>query len=74
MAVTKKSDLDARGRRVALFVAGVGLYWVIAFQVGEQYGLSQRIRALLDMIALGGFAFGLWLGYGLWRDSRKDED
>jgi threonine/homoserine/homoserine lactone efflux protein len=74
MAVAGKPDLGARGRRVALFIAAVGVYWILAFEIGDQYGLSQRTRALLDLIALAGFAFGLWLGYGLWRDSRKDGD
>jgi len=74
MELAGKPDLNARGRRVALFVAAVGVYWVLAWEIGDQYGLSNRVRALLDLIALGGFAFGLWLGYGLWRDSRKNED
>ena len=72
--MAEKSDTSARGRRVAIFLAGVGLFWILAFEIGNQYGWSVRARALFDLIALAGFGYGLWLGYGLWRDRRSDEE
>ena len=69
-----QADIAKRGRRLAVFLAAVGVFWILIIQIGNQYDWSQRTRALFDLIVLAGFGYGLWQGYGLWRDRRRDED
>lgn len=60
------------GQRVALIVAGTGVFWVLAIIVGDEYGWSNRTRAFFDLAALAGFGFALWQTYQLWR-ARQNE-
>ncbi|ASP21735.1 hypothetical protein ANTHELSMS3_03083 [Antarctobacter heliothermus] len=69
-----KQDLNRRGRVIALVIAGTGVGWIAAIAIGAALDLSQRLRALLDLAALGGFFWALWMLYGLWRDRQKDKD
>jgi len=69
-----KTDLARRGRVVALVIALSGVLWVLALALGDHFGWSQRTLALFDLAALAGFAFGLWLLFGLWRQRRTYED
>ena len=63
-----KEDERARaGQRAALVIVGSGLFWAGAWLVGDRMGLSNRERALLDLMALAGFGYGLWL---TWKVSR----
>ncbi len=64
----------AKGRRVALFIAGVGVFWIIATALGGYLELSQRMRALFDLIALAGFGWALWLVYGIWQTRQNDKE
>lgn len=68
-----KTDDSARGRRIALVIAGVGLGWILATYLGEALDLSQRLRALFDLVALAGFGWAIWMIYRLWRDRQKHE-
>lgn len=68
------ADHARRGRRIALFVAGLGLLWIAIIAIGNAIDLSQRVRALLDLIVLAGFGWAIWMIYGLWRDRREHED
>lgn len=61
------TDEAKAGRRVALFVAGVGVFWIIATLAGSQLGLSQRVRVLFDLFALAGFGVALWMTIDIWR-------
>jgi threonine/homoserine/homoserine lactone efflux protein len=61
------------GRRVALFVAGTGLFWVGATYLGSELGLPNRVRALFDLMALAGFGWGLWMTLQIWRARRNDK-
>ncbi|MBC7165036.1 MAG: DUF5337 domain-containing protein [Roseovarius sp.] len=62
---------DARiarmGRRAALVIAATGVLWILATLIGVEYGLSLRVRALFDLMALGGFVYAFVLIYQLWR-------
>ncbi|MEJ6402079.1 DUF5337 domain-containing protein [Yoonia sp. 2307UL14-13] len=60
------------GQRVALILAGVGVFWILTTLIGAEYGWSNRLRALFDLAALAGFGFALWQTYRLWR-ARQDE-
>ena len=55
------------GRQAALVFVATGLFWIAAIWIGGRLGLSIRTRALFDLIALAGFAFGLWMTYRAWR-------
>ncbi len=70
----RNSDEARTGRRIALFVAGVGLFWILVTAIGSEYGWSQRTRALFDLAALAGFGAGLWMTYKLWRSRQTDKD
>lgn len=67
-------DHARRGRRIALFVAALGLLWIALIAIGNAMDLTQRTRALLDLIVLAGFGWAIWMIYGLWRDRREHED
>ncbi|TNC73887.1 hypothetical protein FHG71_04450 [Rubellimicrobium roseum] len=62
--------LGAAGRRAALVLAGVGLFWIAVTALGDALGWSPRLRALLDLFALAGFGFALYLTWQVWRLSR----
>ena len=62
------------GRRIALIVAGTGVLWVLANLIGAEYGWPNRMRALFDLAALGGFGFALWQTYRLWRARQNDTE
>lgn len=72
--MTGPQDLTRKGKTVALVIATTALVWVLALALGDQYGWSQRLLALFDLAALAGFAFGLWLLFGLWRLRRTNKD
>ncbi len=62
------------GRRLALWIAGIGVFWVLANIVGSDMGWSHRTRALFDLIALAGFGWALWTVIAIWRARHSDED
>lgn len=68
------SDLARRGRVIALVIALSAVLWVLVLALGKELGWSQRTLALFDLAALAGFAFGLWLLFGLWRLRRTYKD
>ncbi len=61
------------GQRVALLLAGVGVFWVLITMIGSEYGWSMRTRAIFDLAALAGFGFALWQTYRLWRARQNDK-
>ncbi len=61
------------GQRVALLMAGVGVFWILVNLLGSEYGWSNRTRARFDLAALAGFGFALWQTYQLWRARQKDD-
>ena len=69
-----QDDRQAKaGQRVALLIAGVGLFWICANAIGGYFGLSNRVRALFDLAALAGFGFALWQTYLMWRRRHDDQ-
>ena len=67
-----------RGRVISLLIAGVAIGWIALTALGQALDLSQRTRALFDLLALAGFGMAIWMIYGLWRDrqtsGQKDKD
>lgn len=68
-----REDLNRRGRRIALVIAGTGLFWIAAMYLGDALDLTQSTRALFDLIALAGFIWAFWMIYGLWRARQEHE-
>ena len=61
------AEIARKGRLAALVIAGTGVFWILATILGGYLTLDQRVRALFDLMALGGFVFALVLIYQLWR-------
>lgn len=61
------------GQRVALILAGVGVFWILATMIGAEYSWSTQTRAIFDLAALAGFGFALWQTFQLWRARQQDK-
>ena len=66
-----RKDDGKAGRRLALLIAGTGLFYVLATLIGDEYGWSNRTMGLIGLIALAGFGVALIKAIGLWR-TRKE--
>jgi len=73
MAGHGKTSEARAGQRVALIVAGTGVFWIMATMIGTEYGWSLRTRAFFDLAALAGFGFALWQTFQLWRARQNDK-
>lgn len=71
--VDQNTDTARKGRKVALLIAGTGVYWALATFIGAQLGLDNRTRALLDLIALAGFVLAVAMIYQIWRARQNDQ-
>ena len=68
MAQPDNDEAFARaGRRLALIIAGVGIFWILAIAAGSALGWTPRTQALFDLIALAGFGWAGWEAIRLWR-------
>lgn len=61
------------GRRAGLVTALVGVGWIALTWAGQAEGWSPRARALVDLFALAGFGFALYLTWQVWRLRRADK-
>ncbi len=59
-------DQARLGRRAALLFAASGIFFVLTMLLEQHYGFAPRIGALLNLIALAGFAAGLYVTYRAW--------
>jgi threonine/homoserine/homoserine lactone efflux protein len=73
MTRERYTELARKGRMVAIVIAGTGLFWILASVLGGQFGLTQRTRALFDLMALAGFVWALWMIYQIWRLRQDDK-
>ncbi|SFU54483.1 hypothetical protein SAMN04488527_105123 [Aliiroseovarius crassostreae] len=62
------------GRVAGIVIALTGALWVGAAWVGKSLEWSNRTMALVDLMALAGFVFGLVLTYRIWRKSRRNDE
>jgi threonine/homoserine/homoserine lactone efflux protein len=67
-------ELVRLGRQAGLAVAVTGVLWVAATWAGGHWGWPQRWRALLDLFALAGFGYALYLTWRAWRLRRNERD
>ncbi|MBE0413188.1 DUF5337 domain-containing protein [Yoonia sp.] len=73
MAQSGQKDQARAGRRIALTVAGTGVFWIMASLIGSEYNWLNRTRAFFDLAALAGFGFALWQTFQLWRARQNDK-
>lgn len=67
MSEQQDAALARKGRVTALVIAGTAVFWVLANLIGAELELSQRTRALFDLIALAGFVFAIAMIFQIWR-------
>jgi threonine/homoserine/homoserine lactone efflux protein len=67
MGAEQDNKISRAGQRAALAMAGTAVFWIVATYLGGELGLSNRTRALFDLMALAGFGFALWMTYQVWR-------
>ena len=60
-------QIARKGRFTALVIAGTAVFWILANLIGAHLELSNRTRALFDLLALAGFIWAFALIYQLWR-------
>jgi threonine/homoserine/homoserine lactone efflux protein len=72
--MTNEPEQARRGRVIALVIASVSLSWIGLLALGDTLGWTQRTLAFFDLAALGGFAYALWLLFGLWRSGQQNKD
>ncbi|WP_424939637.1 DUF5337 domain-containing protein [Aliiroseovarius sp. S253] len=73
MATDPQNNSTRQGRLAAIVIAATGLLWVGGTFAGNSLGWSIRTMALVDMLALAGFVFGLVVTYRIWRNRQTDE-
>lgn len=73
MTRERDTELARKGRMAAMVIAGTALFWIAATLLGGQFGLTQRTRALFDLMALGGFVWAVWMIYQIWRLRQGDK-
>ncbi|WP_297774790.1 DUF5337 domain-containing protein [uncultured Roseovarius sp.] len=69
----KDAEIARKGRFTALVIAGTAVFWVLATFIGGEMGLSQRVRALFDLMALAGFIWAFVLIYQIWRARQSNQ-
>ena len=74
MAHTGKTSEAKAGQRVALIMAGTGVFWILTTALAREYGWPNRVVALFDLAALAGFGFALFKTYQLWRARRAGKE
>jgi threonine/homoserine/homoserine lactone efflux protein len=72
MARERDTELARKGRMAAMVIAATAVFWILAMLVGDHLGLTQRTRALFDLMALGGFIWAVWMIYQIWRLRQSD--
>ncbi len=65
--MTQRDETSKAGQRAAIWIAGVGVFWIGANVVGGYLGWTSRTQALFDLMALAGFAAAIWAVFNIWR-------
>lgn len=69
----RDTELARKGRMAAMIIAGTAVFWVLAILLGGQLGLTQRTRALFDLMALAGFVWAIVIIFQIWRLRQSDK-
>ena len=57
-------------RRAALTIAGTMALWMLVQLIGAQYDWPPKYTLLVDLAAVTGFLWGLFLTFQIWRLGR----
>lgn len=63
----RDQQIARKGRVTAMVIAGTGVFWILATLIGGHLELTNRTRALFDMLALAGFIWAFVLIFQIWR-------
>ena len=69
----RDTERARKGRMAAMIIAGTAVFWVLAILLGGQLGLTQRTRALFDLMALAGFVWAIVIIFQIWRLRQSDK-
>lgn len=72
MTRERDTELARKGRVAAIVIAATAVFWILATLLGAQLGLTQRVRALFDLVALAGFVWAIWMIFQIWRLRQSD--
>lgn len=72
MTRERDTELARKGRMAAIVIAATAVLWILATLLGGQLGLTQRVRALFDLMALAGFVWAIWMIFQIWRLRQSD--
>lgn len=72
MTQERDTELARKGRMAAIVIAATAVFWILATLLGAQLGLTQRVRALFDLVALAGFVWAIWMIFQIWRLRQSD--
>ena len=73
MTRERDTELARKGRVAAMVIAGTAIFWVLAMLLGSHFGLTQRTRALFDLMALAGFVWAVVIIFQIWRLRQSDK-
>ena len=73
MTRERDTELARKGRKAAMVIAGTAVFWILAMLLGDPLGLTQRTRALFDLMALAGFVWALVMILQIWRLRQSDK-
>jgi len=73
MTRARDTELARKGRMAAIVIAATAVFWILATLMGGYLGLTQRTRALFDLVALAGFVWAIWMIYQIWQLRQSDK-
>jgi hypothetical protein len=65
-------ELSRQSRTVAIVIAAAVLLWLMAQEIGRQYGLPAEYAFLFDFAALGAMAWAFIVAFRIWRERRGE--
>jgi len=73
MTENSEHEQARKGRRAALMIAGTAVLWILSTFIGGWIGLSNRMLALFDLVALAGFIWAFWMIFQIWRMRQNNQ-
>lgn len=58
---------------MALYIAGLGVFWLCSNVAGGYLGWSNKTRLIFDLVVLAGFGGAFWMVINIWRSRQKDK-
>lgn len=71
--VQSQDKTTKAGQRAALYIAGLGVFWLCVNVAGQYFGWSSSTRAFFDLAVLAGFGWALWTVINIWRARQSDK-